>query len=425
MHELALQHWIDFSHALAIGLFVGLEREHTKRRSEAEAGSEGAPAMPMGVRTFTLFSLLGWALAVLGEDLPWLPPTGFLLVGGLVIGQYLLAGEQDRGLTTEVAALMTFVMGLMVIDHHAIAVALAIATTLLLLSKRWMTQTVTKIRRVELTGALQLLILLAVVLPLLPAEAVDPWGALPPRKIGLFVVLIAGLGFVGYVLMRVFGGRRGVGLTGLLGGLTSSTAVTVSMAKAGREEHMRRPGQMATFIANATMFFRVIVITAVINPVVALRVALPMTAMGLVMLGAALWWWRGLSDERGDEMARGTEVENPFALIPALMWGLALSAVLLVAALAAEYFGDAGVYAAALFSGLADVDAITLAVTEQSARGALDPAVAATATTIAAMSNTVVKAGMAWLGGGTAYGRVVAAVFAASLLTGGVVAALL
>lgn len=434
MHELSFDLWLDLAHALGIGLFVGLEREHSEiaghispmdspaehSRDEATVGS----SVTMGVRTFALLGLLGWTLGVVGQSWPWLPPVGLAVVGGMILTQYVVAREFGHGLTTEAAALMTFVMGMMVTDYRNLSVALAIATTLLLISKRWMHGAIHHMRRVELTGALQLLILLAIVLPLLPTEPLDPWDALPPRKLGLFVVLIAGLGYVGYVLTRVLGTRRGVVLTGLFGGLTSSTAVTIAMAKGGRAEYMVRPGQLATFIANGTMFLRVIAIVAVVNPALATRLTVPLGAMGVVMFGAAIWRWRGISSSTdADGAARATKLRSPFALVPALTWGAILAVVLVAAALAYEWFGTSGLLAAAGISGLADVDAITLAVSEQSRTGVLDGAMAATAVTLAVMSNTVVKAAMAYAGGGRHYARPIIATFAATIAVGAIVTA--
>ena len=427
MFELPADIWIDLAHALGIGLAVGLEREHSELaadlsplQSPEEQAVERQRGLPMGVRTFALLSLLGWAIGVAGGSFAWLPPVGLLVAGSMIVGQYIVAREQGYGLTTEVAAVLVFVMGLMVPEHRALAVALAIATTLLLISKQWIHSAIQKMRKVELTGALQLVILLAIVLPLLPDEPVDPWGVLAPRRIGWFVALIAGLSYVGYVAIRIFGRRRGVGLTGLFGGLTSSTAVTASMAKAGRDEAMREPGQLATLIANATMFARVIVITAVVSRSVAARVALPMALMGAVMLGAAVWRWRAMSGaSEADRAAPQTQLKNPFALLPALMWGAALSAVVLIAGIASDLFGDAGLMAAAAISGLADVDVITLAVSEQSSAGQLAASVAAIAVTLAVMSNTVVKGAMACAGGGWRYGKPIAVTFGIAVVAGG------
>ena len=178
---------------------------------------------------------------------------------------------------------------MMVRHDRRIALALGLVTTLLLLAKPWTRTLVPKLRRIELTAALQLGIGLAVLLPLLPTEAHDPWGVLSPRKIGLFVLLIAGLGFVGYVLHRILGQTKGAGLAGLVGGLVSSTAVTAAMAQdaARRPEH-RLSGQLATFLANAVMPIRVLVVTALLSRAITRALALPLGAMAAIMLlGAA------------------------------------------------------------------------------------------------------------------------------------------
>lgn len=409
--------------AVGLGLMVGLEREHSEVTTETPPGET-----LLGVRTFALLSLFGWVTAFLGERLPWVPVAGLLTAGGLLAAQYYLARGSGMGLTTEIAALVTFALGMVVRRDRSLAVALALMTTLLLIAKPWVRQVVPKLRRMDLTATLQLLIVLAVVLPLLPAEARDPWRVLSPRKIGLFVTLIAGISYVGYVLTRVVGRQRGAGLTGLVGGLASSTAVTAAMAQESRRApSMTLPGQLATFLANAVMFARVLVVTAVISREVARALAVPLGAMGAIILGGALWKWRALRrapQPPPGEAAAEVPLKNPFALLPALKWGLILSVVLVVSAAARDLLGDRGLLAAAAASGLADVDAITLAVSRQAKDGALDESVATLAITIAVMANTAVKGGLAWVTGGRAFGRDVAQVFAASMVIGVTLAAL-
>jgi uncharacterized membrane protein (DUF4010 family) len=429
---LSLDMVIEVAYALGIGVFIGLEREHhgiaaglDAHEAPAEHGvSAGPPDTSMGLRTFALLSVMGWAVAYAGDAWPWVPPVGLAVAAALVIAQYVIAREQGTGVTTETAAVLTFVLGMLVHVQRPIAVSLAVVTALLLVAKDWIRAAVVKLRRVEISGTVQLLVLLAIVLPLLPADASDPWGALPPRKIGLFVILIAGISYVGYVASRVLGERRGAGLTGLLGGLTSSTAVTVAMSKAGRDEPMRRPGQMAVFLANAVMFFRVIVIAAVLSRAVATRLMWPLGAMGLVMLVGALWAWRVSvrePDSPGDSGGVG-ELSNPFALMPAIKWGVVLTAVLFIAAVAKDYLGDRGVLLASAASGLADVDAITLAVSRQAGDAVLGESIAVLAITIAVISNTVVKGGLAVGGGGRRFGAPIALGFLIAIAVGAGVA---
>jgi uncharacterized membrane protein (DUF4010 family) len=422
---------IQAAYAVAIGLFIGLEREH-HRLAEDIADNETPKehdvhfVSPLGVRTFALISLFGWITGFVGQTWPWLPAVGFMAVGALVGLQYVLGREHDLGLTTEAAALIAFVLGMLVNIERALAVPLALATALLLMSKPWMHALIGRVRRMELSGTLQLLILLAIVLPLLPEQPLDPWNALPPRKIGLFVALIAGIGYVGYFLSRIMGERRGAGLTGIVGGLTSSTAVTIAMAKASGGPGMRAPAQMAVFLANSIMFIRVIVITALLSPAVAVRLAVPMASMGLVMLAGGVWKWRVAAREayQAAELSDATKLRNPFELIPAIKWGLVLSAVLLLAVIAQDMLGDQGVYAAAALSGVADVDAITLAVAKQAGDGALAIHVASLGVTIAVICNTLVKGGIALFSGGRAFGWHVLLVFGLTIVAGGAAALL-
>ncbi len=451
MDQQAIQLGIEAAIAIGIGLFVGLEREHR----HVDEGEEGL-ATALGVRTFSLLALLGWLVAAFGAPWPWLGPITLAMVGLLIGAQYVRQSTDRRhlGLTTEVAALLIFVLGMVV--HHArlFAVGMALITTLLLISKPWVRSVVPALRRAELTSALQLAIVLAIVLPLLPAEPLDPWGVLPPRRIGLFVVLVAGIGFVGYVLSRLLGRSRAAGLTGAVGGLVSSTALTAAMASQARgAPSLVGPSQVATLVASAVACARVLVIVVVIDRALALQLLPPLAAMGLVMAAIALWASRragsraasgrgsGIADFGGapgatggtgapgatshasrDEASAALAVTNPFALLPALKWGLFLCVVLLAAHGASQVFGSNGLLLTAAGAGLADVDAVSLAAARQSASGLIDVRTAALAIAIAVMVNTIVKALIARVSGGRSFGGMVAVALGASVLVGGLVA---
>ncbi|MEZ4400403.1 MAG: DUF4010 domain-containing protein [Kofleriaceae bacterium] len=417
---------VEALYAIGIGLVVGLEREHSEVADGLAAGDIPAdhprksliPAA--GIRTLALMSLAGWLLAFLGDRWPWLLPVGLAAVALLVAANII--ATREPGLTTEIAAIVVVLLGAVVHVDRPLAVALALGTTLLLVAKPWARAFVSRVRRVEITATLQLLILVAIVLPLLPAEARDPWGALPPRKVGTFIVLIAGVQYVGYVLTRWLGPERGTGLAGLVGGLSSSTAVTVSMARAAKADPaMIGPGQLATFLANTIMPLRVVAITWAIAPAVAVRVGAALSAMTVTLLVAALLAWRR-GRARPDAPTAAIKLRNPFELWGAIGWGIILCAVLLAAHLLSAWLGARGLYLAAAVSGITDVDAITLAAADQSHAGTLDPALAALAITIAAVANTVAKGVMAYVGGGRAFGRRVAAVFAVAVVATGLVA---
>jgi uncharacterized membrane protein (DUF4010 family) len=278
-------------------------------------------------------------------------------------------------------------------------------------------------RRVDFTATLQLLILLAIILPLLPDEARDPWQVLSPRRIGIFVALIAGMGYVGYVLHRLLGGRRGAGLTGLIGGLVSSTAVTVAMAQKARgAPSMVRPGQLATLLSSAVMLVRVLVVAALVNWNVTIALAGPLGAMALLTTAGALWRWRRLRGADQQTTTGELELANPFSLVPAVKWGALFAFVLVASAMAREAFGSMGFVATAALSGLVDVDAINLAATRLASSGELDVDVAALAITVAVSSNTLVKGAIAWIGGGRRFGADIVKVFGAAMAVGVAVA---
>jgi uncharacterized membrane protein (DUF4010 family) len=408
--DLAL--FVEALYAIGIGLVVGFEREHHDLSHgldphEAPGHDQEQRETVLGARTFALLGLIGWLLGVLGDAVPWALPAGIVAVTALVALQHLRS-PGDYGLTTEVAAVGVALLGALVRSDPALAVAIALITTFLLAAKPWTRSLLLRARRIEVTATIQLLILVAIVLPILPPEPLDPWDALPPRKVGMFVVLIAGVQYVGYVLTRVLGPDRGVCLTGLLGGLTSSTAVTMSMARAARETpDLTRQSRLAVYLANVVMPVRVAVISGLISAAVGRQVAVALAGMVLVLLVAALVEWRALRGARHSP-GQPLELSNPLSLWSALLLGAVLCAVLLISTIATAELGRGGLFIAAVVSGFADVDAVTLSAAEQAHAGSVDAATAALAIAIAVAANSVAKAGMAIGAGGRGFGVPVA-----------------
>ena len=402
---------IDAGGAVGIGLLVGLEREH--RALEERAGSP--EHVLLGVRTFALLGLFGWTSAYLSDLWPWLPPVALLVTAVFATLSFLHTRDPAPGLTTEVAALVTFNLGLLVHHHRSLAISLGVVATLLLISKPWFRILIPRLRRVDFTATLQLLIVLAIVLPLTPVEARDPWGVLSPRRIAIFVTLVAGVQYVGYILGRVLGPGRSAALTGVVGGMVSSTAVTAAMAQqAHSSPTMIAPAQVATLLASAVMAVRIVVLLAIVAPPVALVAAPSMAALGACLLAAALWLHR----RRGSDAPRAVaevEVQNPMSLVPAIKLGAVLTVVLVLAAAGHQWLGDRGVVGAAALAGLADVDAIVLAVGRTVQSGQVSPATALIAVIVATASNTVVKVVIAWWSGGRRFAGYVAVASALAL----------
>jgi uncharacterized membrane protein (DUF4010 family) len=430
----ASQTIVEAGYAVAIGLVIGFEREHnaiTEKLTPLDVPGEKTPSpapddVILGSRTFSLLCLGGWLVALLGDRYPAMVPVGMIALVGMTVAQYVMATRRGTslGMTTEAAVAVTVMIGALVHTDRTLAVTLALGTVLLLVSKPWMRAALLKLRRLEVIATVQLLVAVAIVLPLLPVSPMDPWQAIPPRKLGVFVVLIAAVEYVGYVLHRLLGAARGAAVAGLLGGLTSSTAVTAAMARQARQQPASlAAGQLATFLANAVMGTRVAVVAAALSPAVALRLAAPMAVFVAVLLGGAMWRWRrGGAPAAGAPPDETLTLRNPFALVPALTWGAVPCAVLLLTTLAQRYLGDSGILLAAVAGGLADVDAITLAASRQAGDGVLPVETAALAITLAVASNTLVKGGIAWIGGGRAFGRGVVACFALALLLSSAVA---
>lgn len=370
--------------ALALGLLIGTERGW-QLRGRAE-GSRIA-----GIRTFGLFGLLGGLWALLAETLgALLLGFAFLGLAAVLIVAHALDERVDRdaGITTVVAGLVTFALGAYAVrGDPALAAAMAVATTVLLSLKPTLHHWLQYLTEEDLRAALKLLLISVVMLPILPDQGYGPWQALNPYHIWWMVVLIAGLSFAGYVAMRIVGPRRGILLTGLLGGLVSSTAITLNFSRMARRLDLGRLLSAGALVASATMFPRVMLEVAVINPGLLPRVLPPLGLMGLVATLYSLWLWRRVKNQApSDEI----HLQNPLALKSAVQFGLLLSLILVLAEGFRAWLGNPGIYLLALLSGIADVDAITLSLSHL-AEGGLSANVAARGIVFATISNTLMK----------------------------------
>ncbi len=412
-----------FGVAVFVGLLIGLQREYSYDEEEKPSKRTFA-----GVRTFTLMSLLGCTGAYLAELFrsPWIFVGVLIAVGSLItVAYYASAKRGQMGLTTEVSAILSILTGALAFwDEMALVVALGVVTTALLSFKGELHRFAERLNREDVLATLKFAIITAIVLPVLPDQSFwpVPFDVLNPYKIWLMVVLISGISFLGYVLVKVVGSRRGVGLTGFLGGLVSSTAVTLSFSQRSQKNaQLAKPFALAITIAWLVMFIRILIVVGALNIPLLSVVWLPITAAGVAALvyGAYLYLAPRLDDDED------VTVTNPFELGPAITFGLLYGVILLVSRAAQLYFGDTGVYLSSILSGLADVDAITLSMSELSNTGAVTMETAARAITLAAMSNTVVKGGIVISGGSAALRRAFLPGFLLILVTGITAAALL
>jgi uncharacterized membrane protein (DUF4010 family) len=372
-----------------------------------------------GVRTFSLVGLLGGVLAALGAPGSYaVLAVGFLVLGGFVVGVYAITARdiKDFGMTTEIALLVTFALGaLAVIGAPFEAAAAAIVMALVLGLKTEVHSVILGLERHELMASLQLLLIAAVLVPLVPAQQMGPWDSINPRTIGMLVVLIATMSWVGYFAVRLFGSRLGLMLTALFGGLSSSTAVTVAYARRSLDVVSHRYLFGAGIaLAAAMMIPRVTVELAIVNPALLADLWPVLAVLALIPLASAAWI---TLRSPATQVAHEVKLSNPLQLKAALVFGLLLSLLFIAGSAIERSLGDAGVYAMAAVAGLVDVDAITLSLAAAATQELL-PETAARGIVIAMLVNTAVKALLAAALGGLPMLRSATMVLALALAGG-------
>ena len=398
--------------ALMIGILIGLDRERAEVRKARQIFA--------GVRTFPLVALAG-AIPVLLIDRvgPLLLATSLLAIAAIAVVSYVRSSASgDIGATTEVAAVATFLLGALAGSGQlVVAGASGVAVAVLLVAKPKLEAFSRALTPEELTAALELAVITVIVLPLLPNRGYGPWHVLNPREIWLVVVLVTALSFVGFVAMRLLGERRGMQVTGAVGGLVSSTAVTMAMAERSRaEESLARPAAAAALVASSIMPIRIAVLAGAVNAGILPRL-LPMVA-AMTLAGLVAAWV--LSRRRPDETApSGAKIRNPFSVVAALSFAAIYGVVLMVVRGAGEWFGAGGTYAAAGLSAVADVDAVTIAFSRLGPGPTLWQMPAA-AVAVAAVVNTIVKLGIGVTMGGGRFRRYVAVSLGAEAAAGAV-----
>jgi uncharacterized membrane protein (DUF4010 family) len=378
------------------GTAVGIERQWSGHAA-------GPRAHFAGIRTFTMIGGLGLSGTLWNQGLTG--PAAVIVAGAaaLNVAAYLRASRHDVDGTTEVAALVVLTAGILAgTGLYRVASGVIALTCLLLVEKSRLHALVERIDNVGLMAGVRFGVMALVVLPLLPPGPYGPLGGFRPRELWALVLFFSGLSFLGYVARRILGPRQGYLVAGLLGGLVSSTNVTFTFAKASRAESSAdRYLAYGTLAANAMMYPRVLVATAVLNlsllPDVARYLALP----GLVAVAAVAG---GVRQSHEDEQTLSA-MANPLQLTGALQMALTFQAMLMMVHLAEGVWGVPGVYASATLLGLTDVDALTVSM----ARGIANSVsleTAAVAITIGVMANTVLKLALTLLFGTSRFQRI-------------------
>lgn len=397
---------LRLSVAALIGLAVGIERERSGQR-DPDRGARFA-----GVRTFLLLGIVGgtcgWLQSV---GAVWLAAALVLTAGALVAAAYVV-GARTAGVdgTTEVAAIVVVALGLLAgIGEMSVASGAAAVVLVALSEKATIHGALRRLSETEVRAALYFAVLALVILPILPDRSFGPWGGLNPRSLWIVVLIFSGLNFAGFVARRLVGSSRGYGVTGALGGLVSSTAVTLHFSRRSRvAPALARGLAIGTVAASTVLLPRVLIVSAILNPRVALGL-LPLLGppflAGVALVG---WWlWRSpLAQEEGE--SRDIEATSPLGVRSAITMALAFQVALMAIAFVQSTFGSPGVLASAALLGLTDMDALTLAMN----RLGQDPsstALAALAIGTGVLANALLKLGIAVSLGAPEYRRVAAA----------------
>ncbi|MBI5340930.1 MAG: MgtC/SapB family protein [Mycolicibacterium rufum] len=393
---MAWQEIQPFLVALAVGLLLGLERERSHSRK-----------LPAGSRSFALLALVG---AVAASIDPWAVTIGLAGVSALMTVAYLRASGDDPGTTTALAALTAYVLGALAYSRPALSVALAVIVAGLLVSK-------TRIHRfardivseVELEDAIKFLAVAFVILPLLPDRALGPYGVLNPAKLWLLVVLLTGIGWLGYIGVRALGPERGLLITGLAGGFISATATTASMGRLGRTTGSMRAPLASALLASLATLVQLLIVIGLIDIDVLRRLWLPVVAAAVVLIGVAAFFYWGAGRDQGDGTADGSDeisvpAGRPFALRPALILAAVLTFALLLGRWGGDVLGPQGTILAAFAAGLADAHAGAVAAASLAARGDVTADTALIAIGAALGSNLLAKAILAFVAGGRRFG---------------------
>ena len=410
---------ISFFLSMGIGAVMGLEREIVQQKKKEESFA--------GIRTFILIAIFGFILTyfsfhILNSSAAFI--VGFAAFMLLIVSAYALLSIKTKGYgaTTEIAAIITFLLAAIVTFDktramHLLAVIIAVIVASFLALKENLHKFAKNIQISEVYATIKMAAISIIILPLLPNKnytlleipllnnlilafpkivpMIQQLDVFNPFKIWLMVVLISGISFVGYVLIKTVGANKGIGFTSFLGGIVSSTAVTVALAEKSKGKNTTSPFVFGIILASAVMFIRVLLVVSAINPSMISLLIIPLLSMAFTAVLAALF----ISKLNKNEPMENIDFKTPFAIWPAIKFGIFFMFILVASKLLFVLFGNSGVYISSFLSGFADVDAIVLTLGTLSFSGVLAAKVAVLGITIAVCVNTLLKAGIVyWMG---------------------------
>ncbi|MGE5222808.1 MAG: MgtC/SapB family protein [Omnitrophica WOR_2 bacterium] len=372
---------LRFALALALGFLVGLERESSR--------SHHRHRLYAGVRTNSILSLFGFGCAWLSnQNITLALPIGLLSVAGLILVEYIDKLKHDHiGWTSEISALLVFITGaLCLLTDIWLPLALGVVNVFLLSEKNDVEAFVERLDQTEFLAVLKFLLVTLIILPILPNQAYTQF-QLNPARIWEIVILVSSIGFTGYILSKKFGGKVGLWLSGILGGIVSSTAVSVAMGRIAQNNPAQGKNALqASILASSVMYVRILVLIAIIQPIIAMHIAWKLIVLALVGLVFAVTIRNQPYDVAQNPPV--IQTKNPFEILPALMFAGLFIALTIITQLVFRYLGNSGILALSAIVGVTDIDPYVLSIIHSTSSA---QSLIVSAVVIAMMSNTVTK----------------------------------
>lgn len=371
-----------------IGFVLGLEREFSQHSENSEVFA--------GLRTFTLVALFGFLAAYLGVTFTyWIFIAGFLGVVTIVsISYWVTSNKGDIGSTTEFAVIFTFLLGgLVLVGNINLSLALTVIALVLLSLKLTFRTMIGQLSQKELYAFVRFVVVALLILPFLPDNYFGPYNIINPREVGWIIVLVSGIGFVGYILMKFLGTDRGILLTSILGGLVSSTLVTFTFSKNSKgTPQLSQNYAVGIFAAATIMVVRIFLLVFIFNKEMLVELIIPLLILLLTAFGVALFFYKRQYGKPAliDKIVLG----DPLNIKNAVFFGIFYMGILLLVSYANHTYGTKGIYVSSAISALTDIDAIAISVSKLGGT-TMNILFAQNAILIATLSNTVVKIGIA------------------------------
>jgi len=360
--------------SVIIGFIIGLQRElHNLYKNESDSA---------GARTFALVSLIGYLSTFININ----PFYGIIIL--ISIGYYLNSKDkQKKGLTTEISLIATYLLGILLSKNIELTIFIAVLVVGLLNIKSKLTSYETYISKTDLNASVTFLLITFIVLPILPNHYIDKLHLINPYELWLFVVLLSGLSFLGYILNKIWG-NRGLYLAGIIGGLASSTAVTITFSQKSKlNPNLSKHTAIAINLANSIMLIRVFIWVILFNINIAKEIALPFLIAFFV---GFLYIYSLVKDNIYTQNETKMEFKNPLALGESLKYGILFGLIFAGVKVGHEYFGDSGTLIVSFIAGITDVDAITISLSKYALNG-LDQNIAICGILIATFTNQFAK----------------------------------